>query len=34
VTKRVHDSYMAYKQKFDAWSTYSEVPYHTKIRPA
>jgi hypothetical protein len=23
---------MAYKAKFDAWSTYSETPYHTKIQ--
>ena len=32
VTKKVHDSYMAYKAKYDAWSNYSETPYHTKIQ--
>lgn len=32
MTKKVHDSYMAFKQKFDAWSGYSELPYHTKVR--
>ena len=32
VTKKVHDSYMAYKAKFDAWSKYSETPYHNKIQ--
>jgi TRAP-type mannitol/chloroaromatic compound transport system substrate-binding protein len=32
VTRRVHDSFMAYKARFDAWSAYSELPYHTKIR--
>jgi TRAP-type mannitol/chloroaromatic compound transport system substrate-binding protein len=30
-TKKVHDSYMAYKAKFDSWSGYSEGPYHQKI---
>jgi hypothetical protein len=25
---------MAYKAKFDAWSEYSEAPYHSKIRRA
>ncbi|MBI3709954.1 MAG: TRAP transporter substrate-binding protein [Proteobacteria bacterium] len=33
VTKKVHDSYMAYMAKFDAWSAYSEAVYHSKIRP-
>ena len=32
LTKKVHDSYMAFKSKFDSWSGYSEVPYHTKVR--
>jgi hypothetical protein len=34
VTRRVHDSYMAYKAKFDAWSAYSEVPSTTQDPPA
>lgn len=34
VTRRVHESFMAYKARFDAWSEYSEVPYHNKIRRA
>jgi TRAP-type mannitol/chloroaromatic compound transport system substrate-binding protein len=34
VTRRVHESFMAYKAKFDAWSEYSEAPYHSKIRRA
>lgn len=33
VTKKVHESYMAYMAKFDAWSGYSEAVYHSKIRP-
>ena len=32
VTKKVHDSYMAYKAKYDAWSKFSETPYHNKIQ--
>jgi TRAP-type mannitol/chloroaromatic compound transport system substrate-binding protein len=32
VTRRVHESFMAYKQKFDAWSGYSEAIYHSRIR--
>ena len=32
VTKKVHDSYMAYKAKYDAWAGYSETVYHNKIR--
>ncbi len=32
VTRRVHDSYMAYKAQFDSWSGYSEAIYHSKIR--
>jgi len=31
VTKKVHDSYMAYLKKYAAWSEYSEGPYHDKI---
>src|SRR5262245_57567043 len=34
VTKKVHDSYMAYKVKYDAWADMSETVYHTKIRKA
>jgi TRAP-type mannitol/chloroaromatic compound transport system substrate-binding protein len=34
VTKKVHDSYMAYKVKYDAWADLSETVYHTKIRKA
>jgi len=34
MTKKVHDSYMAYKAKFDSWSGYSEAVYHAKIRVA
>jgi TRAP-type mannitol/chloroaromatic compound transport system substrate-binding protein len=31
ITKKVHDSYMAYKAKYDAWAGYSEGPYHAKV---
>ena len=31
LTKKVHDSYMAYKKKYDAWSGYSEGAYHGKV---
>ena len=34
VTKKVHDSYMAYKAKYDAWADLSETVYHAKIRRA
>ena len=34
LTRRVHESDLAYKANFDAWSEQSEVPYHTRIRPA
>jgi hypothetical protein len=27
----VHDSYMAYMEKFAKWSGYSEAVYHSKI---
>ena len=33
ITKKVHESYMAYMVKSDAWSSYSEAVYHSKIRP-
>jgi TRAP-type mannitol/chloroaromatic compound transport system substrate-binding protein len=32
LTKKVHDSYMAYKAKSDRWSETSEEAYHTKVR--
>jgi TRAP-type mannitol/chloroaromatic compound transport system substrate-binding protein len=31
LTKKVHDSYMAYMAKYKAWSAYSEKVYHDKI---
>ena len=31
VTKKVHDSYMAYKAKYEGWARISEGPYHDKI---
>jgi TRAP-type mannitol/chloroaromatic compound transport system substrate-binding protein len=34
VTKKVHDSYFAYKAKYDEWADKSELVYHTKIRRA
>jgi TRAP-type mannitol/chloroaromatic compound transport system substrate-binding protein len=34
VTKKVNDSYMAYKAKYDAWADLSETVYHNKIRKA
>jgi TRAP-type mannitol/chloroaromatic compound transport system substrate-binding protein len=34
LTKKVHDSYMAFKRKYDAWAGYSEAVYHGKIRGA
>jgi TRAP-type mannitol/chloroaromatic compound transport system substrate-binding protein len=34
VTKKVHDSYMAYKVKYDDWADRSETVYHNKIRKA
>ena len=34
VTKKVHNSYMAYKAKYDEWADLSEIVYHTKIRKA
>jgi hypothetical protein len=32
VTAKVHKSYMAFKQKYDAWAGYSEAIYHSRIR--
>ncbi len=31
LTKKVHDSYMAYMAKYRAWAAYSESVYHDKI---
>jgi TRAP-type mannitol/chloroaromatic compound transport system substrate-binding protein len=31
LTKKVHESYMAYMDKFTKWSAYSESVYHGKI---
>jgi TRAP-type mannitol/chloroaromatic compound transport system substrate-binding protein len=31
LTKKVHDSYMAYAAKYHAWAAYSEKVYHDKI---
>ncbi|MDW8443400.1 MAG: ABC transporter substrate-binding protein [Acetobacteraceae bacterium] len=33
VTRRVHESDLAYTAQFDAWPEQSEAPYHTEIRP-
>jgi TRAP-type mannitol/chloroaromatic compound transport system substrate-binding protein len=32
VTKKVYDSFMAFKAKYDSWAGYSEAVYHNKIR--
>jgi TRAP-type mannitol/chloroaromatic compound transport system substrate-binding protein len=32
MTKKVHDSYMAFKAKYDRWSEVSEEAYHIKVR--
>jgi TRAP-type mannitol/chloroaromatic compound transport system substrate-binding protein len=32
IVKKVHDSYMAFKAKYDNWVSYSEIPYYTKVR--
>jgi TRAP-type mannitol/chloroaromatic compound transport system substrate-binding protein len=34
LTRKVHDSYMAYKKRCDAWATYGEGPYHEKVLTA
>ena len=31
MTKKVHESYMAYMARFRAWAGYSEAVYHGKI---
>ena len=31
VTKKVHDSYMAYMATYRQWARYSEAPYYDKI---
>ena len=31
VTKKVHESYMAYMAKYKQWAGYSEAVYHDKI---
>jgi TRAP-type mannitol/chloroaromatic compound transport system substrate-binding protein len=32
LTKKVHQSYMAYKAKYDVWAGYSEAVYHGVVR--
>jgi TRAP-type mannitol/chloroaromatic compound transport system substrate-binding protein len=32
MTKKVHDSYFAFKKNYDAWASYSEATYHSKVR--
>jgi TRAP-type mannitol/chloroaromatic compound transport system substrate-binding protein len=32
LTKKVHDSYMAFKAKYDVWAGYSEAVYHGVVR--
>jgi len=32
MTKKVHDSYFAFKAKYDRWSEVSEEAYHVKVR--
>ena len=32
LTKKVHESYFAFKAKFDRWSEISEEQYHVKVR--
>ena len=32
LTKKVNDSYMAFKAKYDRWAGYSEAVYHDRIR--
>jgi TRAP-type mannitol/chloroaromatic compound transport system substrate-binding protein len=32
MVKKVHDSYFAFKKKYDAWAAYSEAIYQSKIR--
>jgi TRAP-type mannitol/chloroaromatic compound transport system substrate-binding protein len=32
MTKKVHDSYFAFKKSYDSWASYSEATYHSKVR--
>jgi TRAP-type mannitol/chloroaromatic compound transport system substrate-binding protein len=32
LTKKVHDSYFAFKAKYDVWASYSEGTYHNTVR--
>jgi TRAP-type mannitol/chloroaromatic compound transport system substrate-binding protein len=32
LTKKVHESYMAFKAKYDSWAGYSEAVYHSVVR--
>ena len=32
LTKKVHDSYFAFKAKYDAWTKVSEAQYHNKVK--
>ena len=32
MTKKVHDSYMAFKAKYDRWAEISEESYHVTVR--
>jgi len=32
LVKKVHDSYMGFKAKYDRWVEVSEEQYHTKVR--
>ena len=32
MTKKVHDSYFAFKRNYDTWASYSEATYHSKVR--
>ena len=32
LTRKVHESYFAFKAKFDRWSEISEEQYHVKVR--
>jgi TRAP-type mannitol/chloroaromatic compound transport system substrate-binding protein len=31
-TKKVHNSYMSFKAKYDSWAGYSEAVYHSVVR--
>jgi TRAP-type mannitol/chloroaromatic compound transport system substrate-binding protein len=32
LTRKVHESYMAFKAKYDSWAGYSEAVYHSVVR--